>query len=202
MNSPELQAGSGLVLLAPGGLADPAVAERLAALLGLRLHAAWAGDPTPLLAALADQPPGWLLPLPIDPGQDLSEDFGHGGCWAEALGAWRQPAMLLIPTQAPSGAPRAYSALLQGAGVPLLGLIQLGGSWNPEERRRDGLPWLGCLPLPHEAQDRAQPGSGCDPSDDAIVDLLAACRRRWREISAARPAGALRHPPGATDRPA
>lgn len=190
MNSAELRSGAGLVLLAPGGLVDAAVAARLAALLGLRLHAATDDDPTPLLAALADQPPGWLLPLPVDPGQDLD----GGGCWAEALGAWRQPALLLIPRQAPSGAPRAYGALLQGSGVPLVGLIQLGGSWSAEHRRRDGLPWLGWLP----STDGAQPGTGGDPVDDATVALLAACRRRWSEISAARPAASLRHPPGAT----
>ena len=198
MNSPEPRSGSGLVLLAPGGLTDPTVAARLAALLGLRLHPATDGDPTPLLAALADQPPGWLLPLSSDPGQDLIQECGGAGCWAEALGAWRQPALLLIPRQAPSGAPRAYSALLQAAGVPLVGLIQLGGSWSAEHRRRDGLAWLGCLPTAGQAQS----DTGGEPIDDASVALLAACRRRWREISAARPAASLPHPPAATGRPA
>jgi len=194
MHSPEPRSGTGLVLLAPGGLADPAASTHLAALLGLRALSGPAGDPAQQLAALADQPSGWLLPLPIDPGQELS----GGGCWAEALGAWRQPALLLIPTQAPAGAPRAYCALLQLAGVPLLGLVQAGGTWSPQTRRRDGLPWLGWLP----AAQPDQPLAGADPADEAAVALLAACRRRWRELSAARPGELLLDPPGAGDRPA
>ena len=208
MNRPEPRDGSGLVLLAPGGLAAPAAPASLAALLGLRLLAGPAvsaagsppqlpgpaDDPALVLAALAGQPPGWLLPLPIDPGQELNS----GGCWAEALGAWRQPALLLIPPHAPAGAPRAYSALLQSVGVPLLGLVQLGGAWDPEIRRRDGLPWLGWQPAP----DARQAGAVTDLSDDAAADLRAACRRRWREVSAARPAAPPFHPPGAAGRPA
>ena len=174
MNRPPLRSGSGLVLLAPGGLADPLVPANLAALLGLRLLAGSDDDPARVLAALADQPEGWLLPLPIDPGQELNS----GGCWAEVLGAWRQPALLLIAPQAPAGAPRAYSALLQSAGVPLLGLVQLGGRWDREVRRRDGLPWLGWQPS-IEARDE---------DGMAAAELRAASRRRWRELSAAKPA--------------
>ena len=194
MQSPEPRSGSGLVVLAPGGLADPAVAARLAALLGLRLLGTTTGDPVRELAALADQPSGWLLPLAVDPGAELSS----GGCWAEALGAWRQPALLLIPTQAPAGAPRAYAALLQAAAVPLLGLVQHGGTWNPEIRLRDGLPWLGWLPV----TAAGQPGSGFNEADDdAAANLLAASRCRWRVVSAARPVAPPLHPPGAGARP-
>ncbi|MFM7652160.1 MAG: hypothetical protein ACKO5M_04425 [Vulcanococcus sp.] len=202
MNSAERPPAPGLVLLAPGGLADPAAATRLAALLGLRRLAATGEDPQQQLAALADEPPGWVLPLPLDPGQELMT----GGCWAELLGAWRQPALLLIPGWAPAGAPRAYRALLQVAGVPLVGLVQLGGTWDPALRRRDGLPWLGWLP---DAQPD-QPGSASatagdttsDAGNDAAVELLAACRMRWREVSAARTAPPPLHPPGAGGPPA
>jgi hypothetical protein len=197
MNSPEPSSGTGLVLVAPAGLSALGPAARLAGLLGLRLLPSGPGpddDPAAVLAAMADHAPGWLLPLPIDPGQELN----RGGCWAEALAAWRQPALLLLPQQAPAGAPRAYDALLRSAGVPLLGLVQLGGTWAPALRHRDGLPWLGWVP----AMEPEPAGTLGASADDAAVQLLAACRRRWRQISAARPPAPLSHPPGAADRPA
>jgi hypothetical protein len=148
--------GAGLVLLAPAG-AQPQPAARLAQQLGLR-PLEWAlsaaDDPAPTLAALAQEPPGWLLPLPLDPGADLAVE----GCWADALAAWRQPTLLLLPaTAVATGQHRAYRALLDLAGVPLLGLVQLGLPWCPEQRRRDGLPWLGCLTLEEVFEDPALP---------------------------------------------
>ena len=156
--------GPGLVLLAPGGV-QPPCAARLAPQLGLR-PLAWAvgaaDDPATTLAALAQEPSGWLLPLPLDPGADLAVP----GCWADTLAAWRQPALLLLPvTAATAGLPRAYRALLELAGVPLLGLVQWGQPWCPEVRRRDGLPWLGCLGGEEEA------------FEDPALPLLI--RRRW-----------------------
>ncbi len=107
---------------------------------------------------------GWLASLPLDPGQSLSD----GGTWAEALGAWRQPTLLIIGSQQlSSGAAASTTALLRQWRVPLLGLLQWGGPWGPEMRRRDGLPWLGCLEEP--AADGAD-------SAEQLVDLL---RRRW-----------------------
>ena len=194
MNSPELQSGSGLVLVAPGGLADAAVAEPLAALLGLRLLAIPLEDPNHTLRDLGREPPGWLLPLSIDPGEAL----GDGGCWAEVLAAWRQATLLLLPAQAPAGAPRAYTALLHGAAVPLVGLVQCGGCWQPDVRRRDGLPWLGWL----EPPEAAPVVSGTVIDDAAAQALRVACLRRWRELSAARPVQPVRHPPDAGGHPA
>jgi len=108
--------------------------------------AAWA-DPARLLAAASEQPGPWLWPLAGDPGAFLGDE----GCWAEALGAWRQPTLLLIPAAAASTGPAAaYAALLQRQGVPLLGLIQWGGPWLAADRRRDGLPWLGWLAAPQD----------------------------------------------------
>jgi len=201
MQSPQSWSGDGLVLVAPGGLATPAFsgpepgpAERLAALLGLRLlplAVSAADDPSVVLHGLSREPSGWLLPLSLDPGQDLAVP----GCWAEALGAWRQPVLLLVPSTesaaesksaaAPTGAARAYHALLQAAGVPLLGLVQVQGTWQPEQRRCDGLPWLGWLapegdPEPH-------------------VALRAAATARWRTVSAARPDPSPCCPPVAAD---
>jgi hypothetical protein len=189
MQSPRSWPGDGLVLVAPGGLAttsfsgpEPGPAERLAALLGLRLlpvAVSAADDPSVVLQGLSREQSGWLLPLSLDPGQDLALP----GCWADALGAWRQPVLLLVPSTesaaesksaaAPMGAARAYHALLQAAGVPLLGLVQVQGTWQPQQRRCDGLPWLGWL---------APEG---DPEPD--LALRAAAAARWRTVSAARP---------------
>ena len=152
---------AGLVLLAPGGT-TPAAAAPLAEQLGLRLllepHTSQQ-DPAEILAALAGEPPGWLLPLALDPGADLEVP----GCWADVLGAWRQPVLLLLPAAAAAAGPaRAYRALLDQAGVPLVGLVQEGTPWHPEPRRRDGLPWLGWLVA--------------EPADPGLPLLV---RRRW-----------------------
>ena len=161
------------MLLAPDGVtAQPAAL--LAAQLQLRLLA-WSipaeQDPALTLAALAQEAPGWLLPLPLDPGADLALP----GCWADALAAWRQPALLLLPAAAANGGlPRAYHALLAMAGVPLLGLLQWGLPWSAEPRRRDGLPWLGCL-----AAGDQSPALADDPAAMAWPLLL---RRRWAAL--------------------
>lgn len=166
---------AGLVLVAPGGV-DPAVARRLAALLELRLLQPvadqWA-DPIRLLGDLAREPQGWLLPLALDPGALLPA----AGCWAESLAAWRQPAVLLVPAaRVGTGADRAYAALLEAEAVPLLGLVQLGGPWQPASRRRDCLAWLGWLPA-------AAGGAG---SEDELAEqqLRRLLRARWSLSSA------------------
>ncbi len=83
-----------------------------------------------------------LLGLPLDPGLPLV----CGGHWAEALGAWRQPAVLVFSAdQLESGLPAAMTSLLKNWQVPLVGLVQWGEPWASAERRRDGLPWLGAL---------------------------------------------------------
>ena len=92
-------------------------------------------------------------------------------CWADALAAWRQPTLLLLSAEGvAAGQHRAYRALLELAGVPLLGLVQLEQPWRPEQRRSDGLPWLGCL---------AQ-GNGLD--DPALAWLI---QRRWAVLQGA-----------------
>ncbi|MEB3316845.1 MAG: hypothetical protein VKO39_01700 [Cyanobacteriota bacterium] len=118
-------------------------ARRLARGLSLphrRIGEPWA--PHGQLGQLQASAGGWLASLPLDPGHPLEE----GGTWAEALGAWRQPTLLIIAwQQLPSGAAASSIALLRQWRVPLLGVLQWGGSWSPEQRRRDGLPWLGRL---------------------------------------------------------
>jgi hypothetical protein len=174
---------AGLVVAAPGGLAEPQQAGRLAALLQLRLLPLCGGaeEADRCLAQLALEPQGWLLPLGLDPAADLE----WGGCWAERLGAWRQPVLLLVPVRlVEQGPARAYSALLQREAVPLLGLVQLGGPWRPERRRCDGLPWLGWLP--------ALDGAPGDANEQACEALRLQLMKRW-SLSAAR-AAAPAHP--------
>lgn len=108
---------------------------------------------------------GWLASLPLDPGQSLED----GSTWAEALGAWRQPTLLIISgSQLPSGAAAATVALLRQWRVPLLGVLQWGGSWCADQRRRDGLPWLGRL-------EEAEGGEG-EGWTQLLAELLL---RRW-----------------------
>ena len=169
---------AGLVLLAPAGV-SPADGARLAGLLGLRSLACTAqgqADPQALMARLAAEVEGWLLPLGLDPGAELAKP----GCWSEALGAWRQPVLLqLSAAEAESGLARAYTALLVVAGVPLVGLVQLDGPWQPERRRLDGLPWLGWL-----SAEMPQAGSLEEEAAEALrLHLLA----RW-QLSSARAA--------------
>jgi hypothetical protein len=129
-------------------------------------------SPPQVLAELGEgrctrQAPAWLAPLPVDPGLVS----GSGGSWAERLGAWRQPTLLLLDaSQLPTGWPAAATALLQQTQVPLVGLIQWGGMWEPARRRQDGLPWLGAL--------AAADGDGEDEGEA----LLAALARRWRAL--------------------
>ncbi|MCP9774224.1 hypothetical protein [Cyanobium sp. WAJ14-Wanaka] len=129
------------------------LAEPLALALGWSWNGLWAGlEPSDLpneqLALLQAQPEsgsaaagaGELVGLPLDPGLLLPS----GGHWAEALGAWRQPVLLVLSAaQCQSGLPAAMTALLMQWQVPLVGLVQWGEPWEPELRRADGLPWLG-----------------------------------------------------------
>ncbi len=139
-----------LVLVGAGSAAAVAALQAeagpsLASALGLPWREPLATEQPPhSLASLADHGPG-LVPLPLDPGLAL-QGFGH---WAEALGAWRQPVLLLLAAeQMKTGLPAAMTALLAQWRVPLGGLVQAGGPWQPDLRRGDGLPWLGTLEEP------------------------------------------------------
>ncbi len=130
------------------------------------------GNPDASLAALgcAAGRSDWLAALPLDPGLPLV----RGGRWAEALGAWRQPCLLVLSeAQMDTGLPAAGTALLEHWRVPLVGLLQLGGAWKPQERRRDGLPWLGWLP------------TSPDGDPEALAALQPVLRLRRRALQAA-----------------
>jgi hypothetical protein len=145
----------------------PPVAQRLAALTGVPLVSIPApGHPPQALAALAALGGGWLAPLPLDVGLSLEQ-----GSWAEALGAWRQPTLLVwAAPQLATGLPAAATALMERWAVPLVGLLQWGGDWEGRGRRQDGLPWLGRL--------AEQPQADNGGEEEA---LLAALERRWRQ---------------------
>jgi hypothetical protein len=90
------------------------------------------------------------------------------------VGAWRQPALLLLDVdQQESGLPAAMTALLRQAAVPLVGLVQWGLPWQGGLRRRDGLPWLGVLPAAGEA------------GEDLALALPAALRLGCAQLRAA-----------------
>ena len=156
-----------LVVVAGGAaMAVTALQHMAAPVLATALGLSWREplrpeSPQVALAALAGRGSG-LVPLPIDPGLPLEGGAGH---WAEALGAWRQPALLLLAgEQLNSGLPAAMTALLLQWRVPLLGLVQADGHWEAPARRGDGLPWLGNL--------------------DGAEGLALALELRWRQIGA------------------
>lgn len=147
--------------------------------------------PDPALAALAAAAAhgsggsGSLACLPLDVGLPLAD----GRCWAEALGAWRQPCLLVIGApQLATGWPAAGSALLGQWRVPLLGLLQWGGRWDAPLRRRDGLPWLGLLPDPQaitpplEASDPASEAQQAEEQLQAELGLANALALRLRQL--------------------
>lgn len=158
--APVLAQALGLALAPPLAPADP---QASLAALGAQ-------------AALADGPPGQLAPLPMDPGQGLVA----GGHWAEALGAWRQPALLLFSAkQLNSGLPAAATALLERWQVPCAGLLQWGGHWQAGARRADALPWLGGLAL-DPAAGSEDPDGPADPSEPLL--LRRALALRWQQL--------------------
>ncbi|MFN7900047.1 MAG: hypothetical protein ACK5N0_10355 [Synechococcaceae cyanobacterium] len=157
--------------------AAPVIAAALA--LPLR-HLADPEAPPEALAALHAPPAagdaGWLAPLPLDPGLPLP----GACCWAEVLGAGRQPCLLLLRgDELDTGRPAAAAALLRQWHAPLLGLLQVGGPWCASARRDDGLPWLGWLP--RRGDTPGEPSRDWDEGVAAgLVDarLLPLLRRR------------------------
>jgi hypothetical protein len=172
----ETERCGGLLLVGLGlrreleGLA--AVAAQLTVAEGVALRElADTDNPDAGLTALTAGARGpWLAALPLDPGLPLD----RGGSWAEALGAWRQPCLLVVRgEQMATGLPAAGAALLERWRVPLVGLVQVGGDWQPSERRRDGLAWLGWLP-----------DTGGE-NGEAMAELQQVLRGRWRVLQAA-----------------
>ena len=103
----------------------------------------------------ANEPHKVIASLPKEEGivrclGDAAKHQSYGGSWLEALGAWRLPTILIVVPSSSGelpGSACAYVALCESLSVPLVGIVQFGGDWNPVDRRLDGLPWCGWLPL-------------------------------------------------------
>ena len=162
-----------LVVIGAGALPELSMREgvqSLAAALGLPLQTVAAGAcADSVLDALEGAPPA-LIRLAGDAGCLLP----HRRSWLEALGAWRSPTLILGMPGADGlipGVVPAFLALCKVHKVSLLGLAQLGGPWTPADRRRDGLPWLGCL-APHAGQN----------ADVALDELSTLIRLRLAQL--------------------
>lgn len=86
---------------------------------------------------------------------DAARQRPEGGNWLDALADWRHPLLLMVvgePGGGVAGSAAAYTALCHQLGAPLMGLIQIGSTWNRLQRRRDGLPWIGWIPAPGEPE--------------------------------------------------
>ncbi|ABI46567.1 hypothetical protein [Synechococcus sp. CC9311] len=109
---------------------------------------ACASEPHSGLEALASLQRDRNHPTLLCLSGDAAMAQGSSGSWMDALGAWRCPVLLLAEPNAagliPGMAP-ASVALCHSLNIPLLGLAQLGGSWDQAARRMDGLPWCGHL---------------------------------------------------------
>lgn len=88
--------------------------------------------------------------------------------WVEAFAAFRLPTLLALAGGPRLGAEAAlHQALLSQRRVPLLGLLQVGGDWQPQQRRREPLPWLGYW----------QPGDR-----DGLLELRPLLQQRLRQL--------------------
>ncbi|CAK6699015.1 hypothetical protein [Synechococcus sp. CBW1107] len=181
------------VVLASSGRADQVAAllsdqaPRLAAALGLPLHTLTpAACPHQALHQLEAIVGPWLAALPCDPGL-LLEDPASAAThhWAEALGAWRQPSLLLLPADSlATGAPAATTALLRQWQVPLLGLIQGGGPWEPARRRSDGLPWIGWLPEAGRPEAVLSEAAEQEWTEQGMDAMRLSLEARWLQLQA------------------
>ena len=149
----------------------------------LLLARAWGGE---LSHHLCSENPHQVLGLlPTEGGMvRLSGDAAmlhpYGGSWLEALGAWRQPTILMVaplPSGEIPGVAPAYVALCAVLDVPLIGVLQLGGPWNLSLRRSDGLPWFGLLPDDPSALS-AVPNGGCLQQGPSLEEVVVHLRRR------------------------
>ena len=155
----------------------PGPAAELAGRLGWSLQTLDAEPDPQRLQSLQDRAVasaaagGSLALLPVDPGLWIPAQ----GTWAAALGAWRLPALLLLPAaELRRGSPAALVAQLRQEGVPLVGVIQLWGDWAAEERRRDGRPWIGCWP--EHGLDAAASEDGAEQAEATLRCLRRACQ--------------------------
>ena len=168
-----------------GVVSAPATADA-AALLG-QLQAV-VGH-TPLVPRRTDDPFAVLQQLEATSADRwllvTEEPAAHRGCgnhWCAAVAAFRRPLLLVVPAVAGwEGRARAYGALAQQTGVPLLGVAS-EGEWVPEGFSPSldlGLPWIGTLPA--EPSERPAAAGG----DEWIWTVRERIHRRWQMLVAA-----------------
>lgn len=132
-------------------------------------------DESPIAVLQTSTSPGSLIQL----SGDAARLHATGSSWLDALADWRTPVLLLVEGESGGGVPgtaAAYTALCKALNVPLQGLVQLEGDWDPKARRRDGLPWRGWIPA--TADPRHEDGL------DALADLLRRGRLNLKAMSA------------------
>ena len=168
-----------------GVVSAPATADA-AALLG-QLQAVLGH--TPLVPRRTDDPFAVLQQLEATSADRwllvTEEPAAHRGCgnhWCAAVAAFRRPLLLVVPAVAGwEGRARAYGALAQQTGVPLLGVAS-EGEWVPEGFSPSldlGLPWIGTLPA--EPSERPAAAGG----DEWIWTVRERIHRRWQMLVAA-----------------
>ena len=132
-------------------------------------------EPQSSLQAVASRQRERTRPTLLCLSGDAAMAQGSSGSWFDALAAWRCPVLLLAQPNAagliPGMAP-ASVALCHSLDIPLIGLAQLGGSWDQAARRMDGLPWCGLLD---------SPADGGDASDALVCSI----QQRWKRMSLA-----------------
>ena len=136
---------------------------------------ACASEPHSGLEALASRQRDRSHPTLLCLSGDAAMAQGSSGSWLDALGAWRCPVLLLAEPNAagliPGIAP-AFVALSHSLNIPLVGLAQLGGSWDLVARRMDGLPWCGLLDT-------------TDSGGTASDELARSIQQRWKGMNPA-----------------
>ena len=130
-------------------------------------------EPHSVLQALASRQQKGSRPTLLRLCGDAAMAQGPSGSWLDALAAWRCPVLLLAQPNAagliPGLAP-ASVALCHSLNIPLVGVAQLGGSWDLAARRMDGLPWCGLL-------DTTEDGG---IASDALVRSI---QQRWKRLN-------------------
>ncbi len=135
-------------LVAIGNLPDESMSK-----ISKVLSTNWGGS---LLKISSKQSPNETISLLPSQGGlvqidgDLAMMHPSGGTWLEALGAWKIPVILIVlsnPSGEVPGIAASYVALCKQLSVPLIGIVQIGEPWKAAERKLDGLPWCGCIPL-------------------------------------------------------
>ena len=168
-----------LVVVGAGALPElpmsAACHDLASALDAVLVQEACGQPPHPLLQTLTNSSASDHVTLLRLSGDAAVDESGQGS-WLDALAAWRCPVLMLAEPRSDgrfAGIVPASVALARELKLSLVGLAQLGGTWSPELRRTDGLPWCGCL----------------QGTDDDPAGLVSCLRLRWQATARAAVAG-------------